>query len=54
VLNFIVPVFDLGRSHGNVKSGKGLEKVWKFIFKIRRNSAFGESIRSVVSQLLRA
>jgi len=41
VLNITVPVFDMGRSYGNVRSGKstemsgkGLEKLWKFIFKI--------------------
>jgi len=34
VLNITVPLFDLGRSYGNVRSGKGLEKVCKFVFKI--------------------
>jgi len=34
VVNITVSVFNLGRSCGNVRSGKGLEKVWKFIFKI--------------------
>jgi len=37
VLDIIVPVFDLGRSFGNViiqKVRKMSGKVWKFIFKI--------------------
>jgi len=31
VLTIIVPVFDLGMSFGNVKSGKSRERVWKVI-----------------------
>jgi len=34
VLTIIVPEFDLGMSFGKVKSGKSLEKICKFIFKI--------------------
>jgi len=29
VLTITVPVFDMGRSYGNVKSGKNPENVWK-------------------------
>jgi len=29
MLNITVPVFDLGRSYENVKSGKSPENVWK-------------------------
>jgi len=34
VVSIIVPAFDLDRSFRNVRSGKRLEQVWKFIFKI--------------------
>jgi len=34
MLTVIVPECDLGMSFGNVQSGKGPVKLWKFIFKI--------------------
>jgi len=44
MLKIAVPVFDLGGSYGNFRfgkspemSGEGLEKVWKFIFKLHKN-----------------
>jgi len=33
MLTIIVPVFDLCRSFGKVKSGKSFENFWKFLFK---------------------
>jgi len=37
VLNIIVPVFDLARSYGNVRSGKGLKKSGNLYSKLCEN-----------------
>jgi len=34
VLSIMVPIFDHGMSFAKVKSGKGLEKVWNFVFEL--------------------
>jgi len=37
VLNFAVPAFELGRSYGNVRSGKRLEKSRNSFSKLHKN-----------------